>query len=195
LIAEGAIGEPAVVRASFHFAMYPERRALPDVRVQKDLDGGAFMDVGCYALNAARFLFDAEPIEVTALQRVDPTHGVDSTFAGILRFPGDRLALIDGGFDVQGPSRYEITGFGGAITAELAFQPDPARAFLTITRGGERTVEEIPGVDQYGLEADHFVQSVSAGRLLPPAEDGLAQARALEALYRSAESGQAVRLS
>lgn len=195
LLAEGAIGEPAIVRASFNFAMDAERRGRPDVRVQAALDGGAFMDVGCYALNAARFLFDAEPVEVTALQRLDPTFGVDTTFAGILRFPGDRIALIDGGFDANGPSRYEITGFAGAITADLAFQPDPARAFLTIARGGERTVEEIPGVDQYGLEADHFVQSVRAGRLLAPAEDGLAQAQALEALYRSAETGQAVRLS
>ena len=53
---------------------------------------------------------------------------------------------------------------------------------------------DVPGVDQYALEADHFVQSVRAGRLLPPAEDGRAQARAIEALYRSAETGQAVRL-
>ncbi len=194
LLADGAIGEPAVMRASFHFAMDDERRGRPDVRVQKSLDGGAFMDVGCYALNAVRYLLDAEPVEVTALQRLDPALGVDTTFAAVLRFPGDRIALIDGGFDANGPSRYEISGFGGAITAEQAFQPDPARAILTLVRRGERTVEEIPGVDQYGLEADHFAQSVRAGRLLPPAENGLAQARALEALYQSAETGQSVRL-
>src|SRR6476619_7312578 len=67
LLAAGEIGEPALVRATFSFAMGAERRAGPDVRVQPELDGGAFMDVGCYALNAARFLFDAEPIEVSAL--------------------------------------------------------------------------------------------------------------------------------
>jgi predicted dehydrogenase len=195
LLAEGAIGAPAVMRASFHFAMDDERRGRPDVRVQQSLDGGAFMDVGCYALNAARYLLDAEPVEVTALQRLDPSLGVDTTFAGVLRFPGDRIALIDGGFDANGPSRYEISGFSGAITAEQAFQPDPTRALLTIVRGGERTVEGIPGVDQYGLEADIFAHSVRAGRLLAPAENGLAQARALEALYQSAETGQAVKLS
>ena len=59
---------------------------------------------------------------------------------------------------------------------------------------GERRVLEVPRANQFAEEADHFVQSVRAGRLLPPAEDGRAQARATEALYRSAETGQAVRL-
>ena len=194
LLAEGAIGEPAVARASFAFAMTPARRASGDVRVQPALDGGAFMDVGCYALNAVRYLFDAEPVEVTALQRIDPALGVDTVFAGVLRFPGDHLALIDGGFEANS-QRYEISGFGGSIVVERAFQPETAPSLITITCGGEQQVEEVPGVDQYGCEADHFVQSVRAGRLLPPAENGLAQARALEALYLSAATGQSIRLA
>jgi predicted dehydrogenase len=195
LLAEGAIGTPAIIRATFSFAMGDERRGRPDVRVQKALDGGAFMDVGCYALNAVRYLFDAEPIEVTALQRLDPVRGVDTLFAAVLRFPGDRMALIDGSFDVDGLQRYEVSGFSGTIVAEQAFQPDPARAPLTITRGNEQRAEIIAGGDQYGLEADHFVQSVRAGRLLAPAEDGLAQARTLAALYQSAETGRSITLA
>lgn len=54
--------------------------------------------------------------------------------------------------------------------------------------------DQATGADQYALEADHVVQSVRVGRLLPPVEDGRAQARAVEALYLSAETGQAVRL-
>jgi predicted dehydrogenase len=193
LLAAGEIGEPALLRATFSFSMDPERRTR-DVRVNPGLDGGAFMDVGCYALNAARYLFDAEPVEVSALQRKDPTLGVDTGLAAVLRFPGDRLAVVDGSFDVAGPQRYEILGARGSILVEPAFQPSPDGATFTVIRGAERHVVDAPGVDQYALEADHFVQSVRAGRLLPPAEDGLAQARALEALYRSAETGQAVRL-
>jgi predicted dehydrogenase len=195
LLAAGAIGEPAIVRASFAFAMPPARRAIPDVRVQAGLDGGAFMDVGCYALNAARFLFDAEPLEVSALQRKDPLLNVDTSFAAVARFPGDRLALLDGSFDANGPSRYEITGFEGSILVERAYQPERQPSQITIVRGGERRTEEIAGTDQYGVEADHFARSVRAGQLLPPAENGLAQARAVEAMYRSAETGQSVRLA
>jgi D-xylose 1-dehydrogenase (NADP+, D-xylono-1,5-lactone-forming) len=193
LLAAGEIGEPAVMRATFSFAMDAKRRSR-DVRVNPELDGGALMDIGCYTLNAARYLFDAEPIEVTALQRFDPSLGVDTSFAAVARFPADRLALLDGSFDVRGPQRYEVVGFGGSIVVDPAFQPGPDVASFTVVRGGERHVVEVAGADQYALEADHFVQSVRAGRLLPPAEDGRAQARAIEALYRSAETGQAVRL-
>jgi len=195
LIQAGEVGELTFVRASHAFAMDDARRAIPDVRVQADLDGGSFMDIGCYALNAARYLFDAEPVEVSALQRKDHGLGVDTSFAALARFPGDRLALIDGSFDANGPQRYEITGFRGSIVVEPAFQPGPDGARIVINRGAERHEIEASGVDQYACEADHFVRSVRAGRLLPPAEDGLAQARALEALYRSAETGQAVQLA
>jgi D-xylose 1-dehydrogenase (NADP+, D-xylono-1,5-lactone-forming) len=193
LLAAGEIGQPALLRATFSFAMDAERRAR-DVRTNAALDGGALMDVGCYALNVARFLFDAEPAEVTALQRFDPVLRVDTTFAGVMRFPGDRLALIDGSFDVAGPQRYEVVGDRGSIVVDQAFQPSPDGATFTVVRGGERRTVDVPGAEQYALEADHFVQSVRAGHLLPPAEDGRAQARAVEALYTSAETGQAVRL-
>jgi predicted dehydrogenase len=152
------------------------------------------MDIGCYTLNAARFLFDAEPIEIAALQRFDPSLGVDTSLVAVVRFPGDGLAMVDGSFDVNGPQRYELLGSRGAIVVDPAFQPGPDPASFTVTRGGERHVVQVPVVDQYALEADHFVQSVRAGRLLPPAEDGRAQARAMEALYQSAETGHAVQL-
>ena len=186
LIDGGAIGEPAFVRASFCFHMAPERRAQGDVRLQADLEGGALMDVGCYAVNAARFIFGAEPVAVSAQQRRDPQFGVDTSFAGVLRFPGDRLALIDGSFDAAGTQRYEVAGPGGTILVERAFLPGTAPAVIHVSAGGERRSEEVAAGDQYALEADHFARSVRAGRLLPPAEDGVAQARAIEALYASA---------
>jgi predicted dehydrogenase len=150
------------------------------------------MDVGCYAVNAARYVFGAEPVEVSAQQRVDPILGVDTAFAGLLRFPGDRLALIDGSFDVAGTQRYEVAGPKGLIQLERAFLPGDGPAPIHIQAGSERRSEQSAAADQYALEADHFVRSVRAGRLLPPAEDGVAQAAVIEALYESASTGRAV---
>jgi predicted dehydrogenase len=194
LIAEGTVGDPVFVRASFCFHMAPERRAQGDVRLQAALEGGALMDVGCYAVNAARYLFEAEPVEVSAQQRRDPQHGIDMSFAGVMRFPGDRLALIDGSFDAAGPQRYEVGGTRGAIVVERAFLPGDAKAVVHVTAGGERRSEEVTPADQYALEADHFARSVRTGRLLPPAEDGVAQAAVIGALYESAETGRTVAL-
>jgi predicted dehydrogenase len=194
LIQEGAIGEPVFVRASFCFSMPPARRDEGDVRLQPELEGGALMDVGCYAVNATRLLFGAEPQEVTGLQRIDPRHGVDTAFGGVLRFSGDRIAVIDGSFDSAGPARYEVSGPGGQILVEKPWLPGTGPGLIHVVQGGTRRTEEVPGVDQYALEADHFARSVRAGRLLPSAEDGVAQATVIGALYESAESGQAVRL-
>ena len=194
LIEQGTIGEPAFVRASFCFHMAPERRAQRDVRLQPELEGGALMDVGCYAINAARYVFGAEPVEVSAQQRVDPEFGVDTSFAAVLRFPDDRFAVIDGSFDVSGTQRYEIAGPGGTILVERAFLPGDAPAAIHVSTGRERRTEEVAAVDQYALEADHFARSVRAGGLLPPVEDGLTQATVIGALYESAETGKAVRL-
>ena len=194
LLRQGAIGEPVFVRASFCFAMSAARRAGGDVRLQRDLEGGALMDVGCYAVNTARYLFGAEPVAVVAQQRVDPRFGVDTAFAGVLRFPGDRLALVDGSFDAAGTQRYEVAGPGGLIVVERAYVPGTGPVQIQIVQGGDHRTEEAAAADQYALEADHFARSVRAGRLLPPAEDGVAQAAVIEALYRSAEAGRSVGL-
>jgi xylose dehydrogenase (NAD/NADP) len=195
LLADGAIGTSRLLRASFCFAMSPQRRAAGDIRLSRPLEGGALMDVGCYTVNAARFLFGAEPVAVTAQMYVDPAFGVDTGFVATLAFPEGRLAVVDASFDVAGPQRYEVAGDRGCIVVEPAFVPGSGPVQLAIVTGGERRVEEVPGADQYALEADHFARCVRAGRLLPPAEDGVAQAKVIEALFQSAETGQLVRLT
>ncbi len=135
-----------------------------DVRLQAGLEGGALMDVGCYAVNAARYLFGAEPVEVSAQQRVDPEFGVDTAFAGLLRFPGDCLALIDGSFDAAGTQRYEIAGAAGLIQVERAYLPGDGPATVHVVTSGQQRSEEISGANQYALEADHFARSVRSGR-------------------------------
>lgn len=192
LLREGAIGEPVYVRASFCFTMPAERRATGDHRLEPEQQGGGLMDVGCYAVNAARYVFGAEPVEVSAQQRVDPRFGVDTAFAAVLRFPGDCLAVVDGSFDVSGTQRYEVAGPKGTILVDRAFLPGEAPPTIQINAAGQRRTEEAPAADQYALEADHFARSVRAGRLLPPAEDGVDQAAVIEALYESAEMGRAV---
>jgi D-xylose 1-dehydrogenase (NADP+, D-xylono-1,5-lactone-forming) len=194
LIREGTIGDPVMVRASFCFTFSPQRRAEGDHRLEPGQEGGGLADVGCYAVNAARYVFGAEPVEVSAQQRIDPQFGVDTAFAGVLRFPGDRLAVIDGSFDVAGPQRYEVAGPKGAILVERAYLPGDGAVEIAVTAGGQRRTVEAPSADQYALEADHFARSVREGRLLAPAEDGVAQAAVMEALYEAAETGRAVKV-
>ena len=188
LLAEGVIGDPKLIRASFCFYM---RNPQGNIRVNQQLEGGALMDVGCYTVNVSRLLFQAEPIEVTAFQLVPPQFGVDTTFTALLRFPGERLAVLDSSFDIGSGGQYEVSGPEGSIRIDRAFTPGDADVTVHIAAKGHQD-ETIAGINQYALEIDHFVDSVRAGRLLPPAEDGVANTRVIEALYRSAATGRAV---
>jgi predicted dehydrogenase len=190
LLDAGEIGDPRMVRGTFTYLM----RAGPNVRLESTLEGGSLMDVGCYPLNAARWVFGSEPIEVSAQQIVDEQFGVDTVFAAVLRFPGNRVAVIDSSFAQSGQAMYEVVGTTGRIVVEFAYRPDARPGRIHVMRDDDQRVDEVPPTDQFVAEAEHFARSVRAGRLLPPAEDGTAQARVIEALYASAATGRAVSL-
>jgi predicted dehydrogenase len=195
LIESGVIGEPNVVRSSFTYVINRHLPSGPNVRLASDLEGGSLMDIGCYAVNTARLFFGAEPVTVAGQQILDEASGVDAAFAGILEFPNERQALIDSSFRQYPANRYSVEGPDGVIWVEKAYRPDADPGRIHVLHGGAEEVQEVPPSDQFANEADHFARSVSAGRLLPPAEDGVAQARAIEALYVSAASGSAVALA
>jgi len=189
LLDAGGIGEPSFVRASFGYVINPAREAGGlNVRLDAALEGGSLMDVGCYSVNVARWVFGSEPVGFAAQQRIDPKYGVEVAFGGVLRFAEGRLAMVDSSFDYAPMNRYEIVGPAGRIVVEPAFRPDESPGRIEIHRGSDHTVESVPPSNQYANEADHFARSIHAGTLLPPAENGVAQARVLESLYSAAQA-------
>jgi predicted dehydrogenase len=196
LMRDGAIGDPTFVRSSFTYVISPLVESKPNVRLQADLQGGSLMDVGCYGVNAARWAFEAEPVAVAGQQIVDPDSGVDIAFVGALRFGDRQMAAIDSSFFRSFANYYVVEGSEGTLRVERAFRPDDDPGRLYIMRANaEPILEESQAANQFANEADHFARSVQAGKLLPPAEDGVAQARAVEALYTSAASAQSIALA
>ena len=72
--------------------------AANNTRLDRDLGGGPLHDIGIYCINAARAVFAAEPTEVWASRRDAPDEArfaeVRRPSAAVLRFPGDRLAIV-----------------------------------------------------------------------------------------------------
>ncbi len=188
LVDDGAIGELRAIQAVFSFAL----RRLDDVRLRPDLDGGALMDVGCYCVSGARYLA-GEPVAVAGDQVLHPS-GVDVRFAGILRFPGEVIAHFDCAVDI--PARWELTAAGSDGTLRV---PDPwiiGSWGLELHREGEEPERiEVEKRNKYQLELENLSAAIrgEAEPLLGRA-DALGQARALDALYRAAESGATVSL-
>ncbi len=187
LIDAGAIGEVRVVRADFTFLLEPFNPA--NVRLQRDLAGGALMDVGCYCVNAARMLFGEEPQWAAAQADVRAEFGVEVALAGTLGFSDRRMATFDCGFRASGQGAYTVAGTLGQIDVPNAFVPN-ADTVVRVTSGGVTRDETIAAVDQYALEAQEFADALLARRPLRiPADDALGTLRAIEALHQSAAAG------
>jgi predicted dehydrogenase len=187
LVGAEAIGQLRVVRSAFSFSLGdPE-----NVRLAADLDGGALMDVGCYCVSGSRLL-GGEPERVYGEQVVGES-GVDVLFSGTMRFPDGVAAHFDCGFVLPGRDELEVVGSEGSL-----FLDDPwhaRRPVIELRR--ESGVEEIAlePADSYRLELENLSDAIHGeAEPLLDRDDAVGQARAIDALYRSAESGAPVRL-
>ena len=68
-------------------------------------------------------LAGAEPEAVQASAVIGPTR-VDMSFAGLLRFPGDVLALVDCSFVAPFRTELEVVGSAGTIQVSHPFKPE-----------------------------------------------------------------------
>jgi D-xylose 1-dehydrogenase (NADP+, D-xylono-1,5-lactone-forming) len=190
LVREGAVGRLALVRGAFGFNVYTARGAT-DVRLLPELEGGGLMDVGCYCVSAIRLLA-GEPLAVHAEQHVDAS-GVDVALAATLRMPDSVLGQLDCGLAVAERDELEVVGDTGTL-----FLDDPWHArvpVIELRRDGATERISLTPVDSYRLQLENVSDAIR-GRapLLLGREDAVAQARAIAAIYRSAETGTAVAL-
>jgi len=180
LIDRGEIGELRLVRATHAFTADDPR----DIRLLTELDGGSLMDVGCYCVHAAR-RFAGEPERVYA-EPIRNGAGLDVRLAGTMLFPGGVVAHFDCGLDVPVREELELVGADGSL-----YLPDPWHATaprLELRRGGRVELEPVATADPYGLELDNLSAAIRGeAKPLLGRDDAVAQARALDALFRSAE--------
>src|SRR6187551_2763631 len=191
LVADGAIGRLCAVKATFTFPLHD----LSDVRALPELDGGALMDVGCYCLSGIRLLA-GEPEHVRG-EQVRGTTGIDMAFHGTLRCADDVVGQFEASFRSPRRQRVEVVGEEGALTVTAPFRVD-WRGPVLLARWdgdtlGEAEAVEAPAGNSYRLELDNLADAIQgrAPQLLGR-EDALGQARAIEALYRSADEGRTV---
>jgi xylose dehydrogenase (NAD/NADP) len=188
LITGGKIGDLHQLRASHTFHLTDPG----DVRLQEYLEGGSLQDLGCYCVSAVRTLSGAEPERVYGEAEMTDG-GVDLTFSGTLRMPGDVLAVIDCSF-AGGPRTERVEAVGNLGTVVLN---DPWHAVKPvvelITESGTEEFDCGQPYSNYLLEMQNFEAAVAgAAEPLLGRDDALAQATTIEALYASAEKKEPV---
>jgi len=183
VVADGAIGRLCAVKATFTFPL----RDLSDVRALPELDGGALMDVGCYCVSGIRLLA-GEPEHVRG-EQVTGTTGIDMAFHGTLRCAGDVVGQFEATFRSPQRQSLEAVGEDGVLVVEAPWRVDWGGS-VTLRRDGATELVEVDEADAYTLELENLADAIEgrAPALLGRA-DAVGQARAIEALYRSAESG------
>jgi predicted dehydrogenase len=87
--------------------------------------GGPVFDMGIYCINAARYLFRAEPIEVWATSASTSEarfRKAEEMTAVTMRFPGERLATFTASFGSADVGRYTLVGTKGVLTADPGYE-------------------------------------------------------------------------
>lgn len=189
VIERGAVGAVRLVRGVFTFSIASES----DVRLIPALGGGSLWDVGCYPVSYARFVLGEEPTEAFGWQ-VKGASGVDETFVGQLRFPGDALAQFDCGFRAPYRTEIEIVGSEGTLRVPRPFKPGEHER-LVLTRGDQAELIDVAGAALYAGEIEDMADQILLGK--PPRislGDSRGNCAAVVALLRSAEQNRPVRL-
>ena len=185
LIKSKAIGEVRLIKAAFSFnaGWNPEGRLLSNA-----MGGGGILDVGCYTTSMSRLIAGAalgkdfaEPIEVKAMGKIGESR-VDDYAVALLRFPGDIIAEIATGVQLNQENSLRIFGTEGSI-----FVPDPwvpnreAGSSKIIVNGEEIVIEAPKGI--YTYEADTVATHIAKRQAPSPAmtwDDTLGNMRTLD---------------
>ncbi len=171
-------------------------------RMKKALaGGGALPDIGLYCLNTARFYTGEEPAEVFARIHNTPNDPrfaeVEETIAFTLRFPSGILAQCSASYDAHESKDFTLRLQKASIDVPNAFAYGGQQLKLMQRRDDAEGITEIKldVKNQFAEEIDHFAACVLEN-LDPftPGEEGLQDHLIMEALYKSAETGQPVAL-
>jgi predicted dehydrogenase/aryl-alcohol dehydrogenase-like predicted oxidoreductase len=176
LLQAGRIGEVRCIRASFGFgggdSINPHSR-LFDNR----LAGGGILDVGCYAVSAARLVAGvatgqpfANPVRVVGTGHRGST-GVDEWAAAVLQFESGITAQVATSIRARLDNVLEIHGSAGRILLGNPWAADREKAVtaeLLVEADGQIDTFEIAApATTFTLEADMVADCVAEGRMEP----------------------------
>ena len=183
LVTEGKIGELKTVQSFFSY----HNVDMNNIRNRKDAGGGGMMDIGCYCVSFARFLFNKEPDRVTGILEYNPASETDRLASGILDF-STGTSTFTCSTQLMPYQRVNIFGTEGRIEIEIPVNAPPDKQthiWLHLKTGSEEIVFEL--VDQYSLQGDAFSKLILDDTIVPISlEDSINNMKVIEAIVDSA---------
>ena len=185
ILQSGRIGEPRIFHSLFTMQVKPG-----NIRLDKKLGGGTLYDIGIYCINAARYLFRAEPTQVVAFseRNGDPRFKeVDEMTSAILRFPGHRLAEFTTSFGAADTAVYTVVGTKGSLRLSQAYEYSEKMEMELVVKGKTQRRQYVLK-DQFAPEILHFSDCILHRREPEPSGiEGLIDVHIIRSLYESAK--------
>jgi predicted dehydrogenase len=181
---DGTIGELKTIQSFFSY--YNTDPA--NIRNQKATGGGGMMDIGCYCVSLARFIFGEEPLRVSGYVELDPVLQTDRMASGLLDFSSG-TATFTCSTQLAPYQRVNILGTMARIEIEIPFNAPtdkPTRIWLHTKDGTQEIVLET--ANQYTIQCDLFSQAILNKEPVPtPLEDAVNNMKVIEAVFESAK--------
>ena len=186
-LVEHKIGKLRTIQSFFsYFNNDPE-----NIRNQKEIGGGALMDIGCYNISLSRFLFGEEPQRVLGLIERDPKFGTDRIASGVLEF-SEGTSTFTCGTQLVPYQRMNAFGTNGRVEIEIPFNAPPDRPCKIWHQvGGQAEEIALEVCDQYTVQGDLFAEAILEDRNVPtPLSDAVANMKVIEAIVQSADAAR-----
>lgn len=187
LVEDGAIGKLTSIQSFFsYYNIDPD-----NIRNRKELGGGGMMDIGCYCISTARFIFNREPERAFGIVEFDPVLETDRLASGILDFSG-ATASFTCSTQLSPYQRVNILGTDARIEIEIPFNAPPdktTRIWLHSKNGSEEILFD--PIDQYKIQGELFSKAILDNTAVPTGlEDALNNMKIIELIFESSKRGQ-----
>ena len=186
IVDNGYIGKVSHIHTVFTY----NNQDPGNIRNIKDYGGGALYDIGCYAINTARYILGKAPKRVVSLISEHPEFKTDMTTSAILDFDGIRT-LFTVSTAVFPQQEVKIFGTEGTVTVTIPFNDISEISGRILFENNEKCQEiEFKPVNQYLLMFEGFADSILNDTPLSiPLTDSLENMKTIDALFKSAETG------
>ncbi|SEQ26494.1 Predicted dehydrogenase [Lachnospiraceae bacterium NE2001] len=160
-VAGGVIGDVKYIETAFITQGYKE-----DIRLYKDLGGGAMYDLGCYCTTMILSLIDSDVSYVKADAEFSDK-GVDLATAGLIRFENGTRASFNVGMILGEDTnarfdRLYIYGTKGSIRSDVEYNQE-GEASYKVYVGDEVIERKISVPHNYSLEIEQFSRCIIQG--------------------------------
>jgi predicted dehydrogenase len=193
IVNSGKIGEARIFTSAFS-----QQVKQGNSRLKGQIGGGPLYDLGIYCINAARYLFKAEPQEVFAWNLGADRkrfNEVPEMTTCLLKFPGDRIASFTASFGAADRSVFEVVGTKGVLKMDPGYEmAESLKSEITID--GQTTRQAFKKRDQFAPELVYFSDCILRNKQPEPnGREGMADVRIIQALLESSKTNKAVNMS